>query len=299
MNFSLDSMLIGLAEQGICFTSSVHRTTGEYDSADAEWNYKDVPHLKEAHENAEAINGVISNSSASSIFIQKVGPIRIPLSVCVYSPGHNSVSYFTSVGPFVLLITSNWKTLLTSTTVVTKYYIGSTKFLKPLHVFIHKILERNYKILMDVDIPMRVRRGELRARGYTFSNDESGYGFQETINLQVVGVKVPTTMRDFELKIEISDVPQGTTLLGENDSRGIRIIREENQFRVFPRICLHAGAMLDDAKIEDDCLRCPWHGKRIKPIFEFNLDGQTNSYESSGIRMIIEKHVLRVEGVLR
>ena len=299
MHFSMGSILNGLAEQRMCISSSVRRTTGEYDSADAEWNYKDVPHLKEVHENAEVIYGAISNSSASSIFFQKVGPIRIPLSVCVYFPDPLSVSYFTSVGPFVLLISSNWETLLRSTTVTTRYHIASTRFFKPLHFFIHKVLKRNYEILMKADIPMRVRRGELRARGFTFSNDESGYGFQESINLQVLGVKAPTTMRDFEFEIEINDIPQGTTLLGENDSRGVRVIREENQFRVFPRICLHAGAMLDDAKIEDDCLRCPWHGKRIKPIFEFNLDGQTNSYESSGIRMIIEKHVLRVEGVLR
>lgn len=299
MNFSVDSMLSGLAEQGINFTSSEQRTTGEYDSADAEWNYKDVPHLKEAHENAEAINGVLSKSSASSIVIQKVGPIRIPLSVCVYTTGPNSTSYFTSFGPFVLVVSSSWKTLLTSTTVVTRYHLGSPKFLKPLHFFIHKILERNYKILMKVDIPMRIRRGELRSRGYIFLNDESGYGFQETINLQVTGVKVPSMLPDFKLEMEISDVLQGTTLLGANDSRGIRIIREENQFRVFPRICLHAGALLDDAKVEDNCVRCPWHGKRIKPIFEFNLDGQTNSYESSGIRMIIEKQVLKVEGLLQ
>ena len=299
MNFSVDSMLNGLAEQGMCFTSSEQRTTGEYDSADAEWNYKDVPHLKEAHENAEAINGALSKSSASSIFIQKVGPIRIPLSVCVYSPGPNSISYFTSIGPFVLVISSSWKTLLTSTTVTTRYHLGSTRFFKPFHFFIHKILEKNYKVLMNVDVPMRVRRGELRSRGYIFLNDESGYGFLETINLQVLGVKVPTTLPDFKVEMEISDLPQGTTLLGENDSRGIRIIREENQFRVFPRICLHAGALLDDAKIEDNCVRCPWHGKRIKAIFDFNLDDQTKSYESSGFKMTIEKQVLRFEGLLK
>ncbi len=152
---------------------------------------------------------------------------------------------------------------------------------------------------MNVDVPMRVRRGELRSRGYIFLNDESGYGFLETINLQVLGVKVPTTLLDFKVEMEISDLPQGTTLLGENDSRGIRIIREENQFRVFPRICLHAGALLDDAKIEDNCVRCPWHGKRIKPIFDFNLDSQTKSYESSGIKLTIEKQVLRFEGLLQ
>lgn len=234
MNFSVDSMLNGLAEQGMCFTSSEQRTTGEYDSADAEWNYKDVPHLKEAHENAEAINGALSKSSASSIFIQKVGPIRVPLSVCVYSPSPSSISYFTSIGPFVLVVSSSWKTLLTSTTVITRYHLGSTRFFKPLHFIIHKVLERNYKILMNVDIPMRVRRGELRSRGYIFLNDESGYGFLETINLQVLGVKVPTTLPIFRWEIEVSDVPQGTTFVGENDSRGIRIIREEDQLQVFP-----------------------------------------------------------------
>lgn len=146
---------------------------------------------------------------------------------------------------------------------------------------------------------MRVRRGELRSRGYIFLNDESGYGFLETINLQVLGVKVPTTLPIFRWEIEVSDVPQGTTFVGENDSRGIRIIREEDQLQVFPRICLHAGALLDDAKIEDNCVRCPWHGKKIKPIFDFNLDGGTKSYESSGIKMTIEKHVLRVEGLIQ
>ena len=299
MYFSVDSMVSRLMKEGLFFTFSGQQTAGDYDSADAEWNYKDVPHLAEVHENVEGVNGLISNEISSGVFLQKIGPMRIPLSTSVYSSGTDSVSYFTCFGPFVLLISSKWETSNKKTTVVTRYHLGSPRLFRPLHFLVHRSLNKNYEILMKADIPMRVRRGELRARGYIFLNDESGYGFQETINLHVLGVKVPTTMQDFELEIEISDVPKGTTLLGENDSRGIRIIREENQFRVFPRICLHAGALLDDAKVEDNCVRCPWHGKKIKPIFEFNLDDQTKSYESSGIKMTIEKQVLRVEGFLR
>ena len=299
MYLSVDSMVSRLMKEGLCFTFSVQQTAGDYDSADAEWNYKDVPHLTEVHQNVEGMSVLVSNEISSGIFLQKIGPMRIPLSTSVYSSGTDSVSYFTCFGPFVLLISSKWETINKITTVVTRYHLGSSKLFRPLHFLVHRSLKNNYEILMKADIPMRTRRGGLRSFGYIFLNDQAGYGFLETMNVHSVGVKVPSSLPHFDFVTEVKAIPEGSKLIGDSGGQGVRIVRHLNKLQVFPRICLHEGASLDDAKINDDCLSCPWHGKRIKPIFEIDLQSPSKSYESSGIKLTINDQVMRIEGLFQ
>ena len=48
---------------------------------------------------------------------------------------------------------------------------------------------------------------------------------------------------------------------------GLKIIRQGNQVLIFERMCPHEGASLDQAAL---CigkeLRCPWHGRAIRPL---------------------------------
>jgi hypothetical protein len=119
------------------------------------------------------------------------------------------------------------------------------------------------------------------------------------MNVHSVGVKVPSSLPHFDFATDIEAIPQGSKLMADSAGQGVRIVREVNKLQVFPRICLHEGASLDDAKISNDCLICPWHGKKIKPIFEIDLQSPLKSYESSGIKLTINDQVMRIEGLFQ
>ena len=119
------------------------------------------------------------------------------------------------------------------------------------------------------------------------------------MNVHSVGVKVPSSLPHFDYETDIKAIAQGSKLIADGGGQGVRIVREVNKLRVFPRICLHEGASLDDAKINDDCLSCPWHGKKVKPIFEIDLQSPLKGYESSGIKLTIKDQVMRIEGLFQ
>ena len=296
---SVNSMIQGLSAEGLVFTSSQQSLTGQYAPADAEWNYKDVPHLKEIHNQVEGIPGAITTEYWVGFFIQKIGPIRVPITVFNYGADPFSNIYFGAVGPFALIISTNWQDNGNSTTtVVTQYNLGSARYLRWMHGIVHKVLARNYKVLMEADTPMRLRRGELRSRGYTFAGDETGHGFIETINLQTVGVMPPSSAKPFSWVSEADKLPQGSTFVGTDDAGGVRIVRQQDKVLVFPRVCLHAGASLDDAKIDGDCIVCPWHGKQIQPLAVLADSKPVSTDNSSGISVRVENRTLSINGSL-
>jgi len=296
---SVNSMIQGLSAEGMVFSSSEQSHTGQYAPADAEWNYKDVPHLKEIHNQVEGIPGAITREYWVGFFMQKIGPVQVPITVFNYGADPLSNVYFGAVGPFALIISTNWKDNGNSTTtVVTQYNLGSALYLRWMHAIVHRVLARNYKVLMEADTPMRLRRGELRSRGYKFAGDETGHGFIETINLQTVGVVPPTSTQPFSWVSELEKLPQGSTFVGTDDVEGVRVVRQQDKVLVFPRVCMHAGALLDDAKIEGDCIVCPWHGRRIAPLAKVVVGDVGNEFNASGISVQLDHDTVKISGQL-
>ena len=296
---SVNSMIQGLSAEGMVFSSSEQSHTGQYAPADAEWNYKDVPHLKEIHNQVEGIPGAITSEYWVGFFLQKIGPVQVPITVFNYGADPLSNVYFGAIGPFALIISTNWQDNGNlTTTVVTQYNLGSARYLRWMHGIVHKVLARNYKVLMDADTPMRLRRGELRARGYKFAGDETGHGFIETINLQTVGVVPPSSTQPFSWVSELEQLPQGSAYVGADDVGGVRVVRQQDKVLVFPRVCLHAGASLDDAKIDGDCIVCPWHGKRIQPLAKLVDAKLMTTDQMRGVSVRVENRKLTIDGLL-
>jgi len=294
---SVNSMIQGLSAEGLVFSSSQQSLTGRYAPADAEWNYKDVPHLKEIHNQVEGIPGAITHEYWVGFFMQKIGPVKVPITVFNYGADPLSNVYFGAIGPFALIISTNWQDNGNSTTtVVTQYNLGSARYFRWAHRVVHKLLARNYRVLMELDSPMRLRRGDLRDRGYKFAGDDTGHGFIETMNLQTVGVVPPSSPQPFSWVSEIDKLPQGSTFVGTDDAGGVRVVRQQDKVLVFPRVCLHAGASLDDAKIDGDCIVCPWHGKRIQSIFTGNSTQDDHKTALNGVSVQLEKNILRIDG---
>ncbi len=293
---SAESLIRGLQDQGFKFTFSRHSTEGSYAPMDAEWNYKDVPHLKVVHELVEGIPGAIEDDYWSGFFVQKVGPFRFPISVFNSGIDRNSNTYFGSIGPFALVINTSWASKGDNFTVVdTQYSLGSLPYFIWIHKFVHRILGKNYQVLMEADIPMRTRRGELRSKGYSFKSDASRHSFQQTMNIHSEDVIFPKNIAKFYWRCAITDIHEGETLIGSNCVLGLRIIRHHNKLVFFPRICLHAGAELDNAVLENNRLACPWHGKTIEPYAEIENGKIIRSNESTSLLITLSDGQVIVE----
>jgi hypothetical protein len=205
--------------------------------------------------------------------------------------------YFVSIGPFALIIKSKWNSTANSITkVTTEYNLGSLPLLRSAHRIIHRLLGRNYQLLMEADLPMRLRRGDLRARGYQFLGDSDGNGFLESTNLVSKRVLAPSNAPVINWTVDISSVAEGSTLIGSNDISGIRIVRSGDSITFFPRICMHEGANLDDAEMINDCLVCPWHGRSVKAVGKVVDNRVDHQYVGSGISAACQDAVLMVEG---
>ena len=276
MALSRERISVGLSSLGLSSSISQRSTEGEYEPFDADWNYKDIPHLAEVH---HAVDGVIIASEtdhSSSVFLQQVGPFRIPLIVHIGSGSSNNAVYTGSAGPFVIVIETVWDRIgQNRTRVTTTYEIFSPKVLRFLQPVVHRLLSRNYDILMTADLPMRIQRGRLRKQGYKFAGDTTGYGFRESSNVYVRNVITPSELLNPVVRVSINELPEGRSLHGGDAEDGIVAERSGSSVAIYSRICEHEGANLDCAMRQEKGLRCPWHGRLVRPIASLDLASRT------------------------
>lgn len=300
MRRNKDELISKLKGQGLCFStfSLVHE--GNYAAADAEWNYKDIPHLHCVHELVEAIISHVSNQEIATINIQKVLGLKLPMAVFNYSFDQRTQIYYTTFLFFTLIVETTYDSLSTNKTkVVTSYSIGSPKALRFLFPALRWIIRRNYKNLMSTDIPMRERRGQLRSWGYKFTRPTEGYGFEQTLNLSCGNVVMPKDLPPFppvQLNIEHKQGLHNEWLIGRDDHLGLRLVRDDQKLFVFTRMCPHEGASLDSHTCIKGRLTCPWHGRVFTPLAEFNvLDTCLQKAQTDFHEISLEKNILNIK----
>jgi nitrite reductase/ring-hydroxylating ferredoxin subunit len=68
---------------------------------------------------------------------------------------------------------------------------------------------------------------------------------------------------------------------------------------IYNRVCDHEGASLDAAKLSRECLVCPWHAKRVKPlaIVKLNPDGCQKLEVGPGYEVVIEEGRMTILGI--
>ncbi len=274
--YSKDYLIKNLEKEGLKFScfSLIHE--GVYAAADADWNYKDVPHLKYVHNLVNAYMSAVSDDFVATINAQKTFGMKLPLCVFNYQSGPNAQTYYTTWLFFVLIVETRYEELAPcKTRVTTSYHIGSPKLLRWCLPIIRWAIKRNYKDLMSTDIPMRERRGQLRLWGYAFKKEKPNYSFEETMNIAGTNVVAPLTVFT-PVKIVLEQVlPHNGNefLVGRADAFGFRLIRKDNLVMVFPRMCLHEGASLDNQPCKKDAIiKCPWHARPYKPLVTYLLN---------------------------
>jgi len=161
---SIDKFLRGYGYS--CYRFSVE-TVGEYLPIDAEWNYKDIPHLNHIHGLVDSGITFADEHIATSILMQEIRPFfKVPMTLVNYHISDSQIIYHSQFLFWVLIIETNFDYLnkeeKTGCRVVTNYNIYSPRFFKwfcPLFKF---LIKRNNRSLMKDDVPMRERRHHLR-----------------------------------------------------------------------------------------------------------------------------------------
>lgn len=297
---SAKDLIEALKPEGILFSKMTMIHDGDYTTYDADWNYKDVPHLHCLHQLVEAYPSLVSDEMIATINMQKILGLAFPLPVFNYHTGKNNQTYYSTLFGFILIVETQWESIgEIRTRVTTTYNIGSNRLLRWAHPLIRFLIKRNAKDLLSEDIPMRNRRGTLRKWGYQFKSDTIPYSFLRTMAIHERNVVNPPIAPPQPLTIDVAkDLPhEGTSiLLGESNHFGLKLVRNSKSIAAFPRLCNHEGSCLDNANVKDKHLTCPWHGKSIAPLFSFSLDqSQLESADSEFIAASLSGNELHIE----
>lgn len=285
-----------LKQEGLRFSEMSLISEGDYTPDDADWNYKDVPHLHHVHELAEAYPALIDDDVICSVNMQKILFLWFPITLVNYEFSAYRQVYFTTLFFFVLVIETVSESVgPLRTRVTTNYSIGYPKWLGVAAPILKWLIRRNYNVLMAADIPMRERRGELRKLGYRFEKKGETYSFEDTLNVSKSNLLPP---KDVSFLIrsnyfqELSS--RNETFIGDSGLLGVRLLRRHDEVIIFPRACPHEGALLDTMPCDAENVRCYWHGRLIRPIGRFSW-GKDSCFSTEDYRVEVLGEQITVE----
>jgi hypothetical protein len=270
---SQDELIARLKPAGFTFSRFQLVSEGRYETYDADWNYKDIPHLNALHKLVNGYPSSIADDIVTSVVLQAVPGIGIvlPMIVVNYHSGPNRQTYYTSYFGLLLIVETTWSSLgPNQTRVVTQYAIGSRWYLKFLHPLVRLLITRNYRQLMSEDLPMRERRGLLRDWGYGFRTDGPVHSFAATLHIleenMVVRKELAPPAPHRVSAAELEAARTNDIFTTRSDHWGLRLRVTDGALQVYPRMCPHEGACLDDQPVERGTVKCPWHARLLRPI---------------------------------
>jgi NADPH-dependent 2,4-dienoyl-CoA reductase/sulfur reductase-like enzyme/nitrite reductase/ring-hydroxylating ferredoxin subunit len=77
------------------------------------------------------------------------------------------------------------------------------------------------------------------------------------------GSSGPLTGPDFARGIALSELKEGTPLLGQAEGEAVILVRSGQEVCAVGASCSHYGAPLAEGIVTEGTLRCPWHGARF------------------------------------
>ncbi|MFN7953578.1 MAG: Rieske 2Fe-2S domain-containing protein [bacterium] len=272
MERSLADVRRDLERDGYVFSRFEWVEVGRYAPSDVDWNQRDLAHVAHVHGALGAVPVAVSDDRSASFLFQRVAGFRLPLSVAHFAVAPGRHFYFTSFACFVLFSESSFSSVEGKARVETCFHVGSPRWLKLFHPWIGRILLRNHERIDREDLPLRARRAALRGRGYGFTND-SPATYRGSLNLAQDNVVAPVSAgAGWRQEVGPFDGQPRTVLLGSDGHDGVRVEARDGELRVYPRMCAHDGACLDDARHDGDALVCPWHGRAHRPLARLRLD---------------------------
>jgi hypothetical protein len=152
---------------------------------------------------------------------------------------------------------------------------------------------------MSEDIPMRARRGQLRKWGYAFRTDGPRHSFTVTLHILDENMVYKSELRPpapIRLSLdEIAGAARQDILTTQSDHWGLRFHAGEGMLHVFPRLCPHEGACLDAQPMENRAVKCPWHGRVLRPLASIPLPWAA---DAAPVELRHHRLVLKPDGIV-
>ena len=83
-------------------------------------------------------------------------------------------------------------------------------------------------------------------------------------------------------------------LVGEDDHLGLQIKITSKVIRIFPRLCPHQGASLDNCESNVSSITCPWHGRKFTALCSIHHNGKQQTYSGPYHKVTYENDVLEI-----
>lgn len=240
---------------------NVHVTKGSYSTPghaavlDLAWNHMDQNHRPYIHNTyGAAVRVAISDRTAFSMTRFGNWPAIIP----VFDGRHKENGFYQILclfGLFVVINVIECNTGEQGTRMDISWAIASHRWLRWLHPFLDRRLQRLNVIQNDEDTEIRLRRVELRGMGYRFATDSPDF-----LNANALGNNVVYPPLAQSHVVKLSDLGEGKAVRMDIGDRAYIFNRQGEDIEVWPGVCPHEGAVLTPQDLQNNQVRCRWHG---------------------------------------
>lgn len=177
------------------------------------------------------------------------------------------------------------------------WHISSHWILKPIHKFLNrKIYKLNIR-LQEEDYVIRDQRYKLREKGYNFRSDPPNYYSSNMLTHNTIYPSLGKT-----LKLKISEFVESNSLdneknknlykFGKDDTSFIIKKISEDEFCIWPSVCPHEGASLEDANFCKNSVKCPWHGLSFTGV---SLSSKNNCISKYGFTYKLDEEYIKID----
>jgi nitrite reductase/ring-hydroxylating ferredoxin subunit len=246
---------------GAAVTSSGVEFLSESRLEDNEWGVFDLIHRVHVHNTYDNFIPLISSRDIS-ILVTRFG--RLPLLFQVMAARLRPGVYYQSFSVLGILYCHQvtWMTQEDAKTrVKITWYLVSHRIFKFLHSLFSWRLRKLQETQNGEDAPLRKRRLELRGRGVTFVTDSPDFTNANDLGDHVI---LPKQTWPIHNKLPgLKDQQTAHVRLGPFE---LLLHKDGDHLLVWPGLCPHEGALLDESHRCGDQLSCPWHGRKFRAV---------------------------------
>ncbi|HVA14962.1 MAG TPA: Rieske (2Fe-2S) protein [Stellaceae bacterium] len=254
---------------GAFITRGQFKYPSQSELRDLAWNHMDQNHRPYIHRTyGEAMRVFVQQQSAFSLTRFGRWPAVIPV-FDGYFKENGFYQFVVVFGLFVIVNIMENKVVANGTEIDISWLIASHRWLRFAHPILNRRLTRVNEIQNREDDPVRDRRVTLRVQGFRFLTDEPDF-----VNSNVVENNAIFPSPRNGASIALSDLPNGRAIRVVLDNRAYVFRRKDQGVEVWPGICVHEGAEIDASHLNNDVVKCPWHGLEFGAR-SLSRDGQT------------------------
>ena len=281
---STEILMKQFEKSGYTFLSKSYEKIHGCLATDLDFNYKDVPHLQHVHKDFYCYFHSISDKSIVVSRFTKVLKMKVPITLSSWEPRENEHASLFNLFGFVVITLAKFENIgENESKLITTYNVShqSKLMLKIIGPIVHYLLKRSYYQILAEDTEIRERRGELRKNGFDFKKSYEGtYRYSETLDIEKKNVFLKEKNKKVSIKTKINNIVEINT----GDLRGVYILKKNDLYYLHNSTCSHEGANLKNCLQSNNMIKCPWHGKLIKPLKVFNKK-ENFSIESNGFSL--------------